>query len=48
MKAIQCKEYGPPSALVLEQLPEPVPKENEVLVQVKACGVNYPDTLIIQ
>jgi NADPH2:quinone reductase len=48
MKAIQCKEYGPPSALVLEQLPEPVPKENEVLVQVKACGINYPDTLIIQ
>ena len=48
MKAIRCKEYGPPSSLVLEELQEPVPKANQVVVQVKACGINYPDTLIIQ
>lgn len=48
MKAIRCNAYGPPSSLVLESVPDPEPKENEVLVQVKACGINFPDTLIIQ
>ncbi len=48
MKAIRCKTYGPPSALVLEEMDGLHPKSNEVVVQVKACGVNYPDTLIIQ
>jgi len=48
MKAIRCHTYGPPSNLVLESLPDPEPGENEVLVQVKACGINFPDTLIIQ
>lgn len=48
MKAIRCIEYGPPSGLVLETVTEPQPKEHEVLVQVKACGINFPDTLIIQ
>ena len=48
MKAIRCNSYGPPSSLVLETVPDLVPKENEVLVQVKACGINFPDTLIIQ
>ncbi|WP_271783587.1 NADPH:quinone oxidoreductase family protein [Aquimarina algiphila] len=48
MKAIVCKQFGPPSALVFEELDDLAPKENEVIVQVKACGVNFPDTLIIQ
>ncbi len=48
MKAIVCKEYGLPSTLVLEDLPSPEPKKGEVLVTVKACSVNFPDTLIIQ
>ncbi len=48
MKAIRCKAYGPPSSLVLEELEALIPKEDEVVVQVKACGINYPDTLIIQ
>ena len=48
MKAIRCKTYGPPSSLVLEEIDELSPAENEVVVQVKACGINYPDTLIIQ
>ncbi|MFS4416549.1 NADPH:quinone oxidoreductase family protein [Maribacter sp. 2307ULW6-5] len=48
MRAIRCNTYGPPSTLALETVPEPVPGEMEVLVQVKACGVNFPDTLIIQ
>ena len=48
MKAIRCKEFGPPSALVLEEMPGLKPKAKEVVVQVKACGINFPDTLIIQ
>ena len=48
MKAIVCKQFGPPSSLVLEEVELPQPAEKEVLVQVKACGVNFPDTLIIQ
>ncbi|NER16442.1 NADPH:quinone oxidoreductase family protein [Spongiivirga citrea] len=48
MKAIVCKQFGPPSSLVLEDVESPSPKPKEVLVSVKACGVNFPDTLIIQ
>jgi len=48
MKAIVCEKYGPPSDLVLKDLPSPEPKEKEVLISLKACGVNFPDTLIIQ
>lgn len=48
MKAIRCKAYGPPSTLVMEEMDSPRPGANEVLVSVKACGINFPDTLIIQ
>ncbi|MEZ4883502.1 MAG: NADPH:quinone oxidoreductase family protein [Chitinophagales bacterium] len=48
MKAILCKELGPPSKLVLEDIPSPKPGKKEVLVQIKACSINFPDTLIIQ
>ena len=48
MKSLLCKELGPPSQLVLEELPTPTPGEKEVLIEVKACSVNFPDTLMIQ
>jgi len=48
MKAVLCKRYGPPSALVVEDVPSPRPGEGQVLVAVHAAGVNFPDTLIIQ
>lgn len=48
MKAIRCKAYGPPSSLVLEELESLKPGAKEVVVSVKACGINFPDTLIIQ
>src|SRR6516165_2699233 len=47
MKAVICKEYGPPEKLVLEDLPSPEPAAGQVLVSVRAAGVNFPDTLII-
>ncbi len=48
MKAIVCEKYGPPSDLVLKDLPALSPGEKEVVIQVKACSLNFPDTLIIQ
>ena len=48
MKAVLCKQYGPPESLVLEELPSPKPGPGEVLISVKAASVNFPDVLIIQ
>jgi len=48
MKAIVSKTAGGPDTLVLEDLPEPQPGPDEVRIRVRACGVNYPDTLIIE
>lgn len=48
MKAVLCKAYGLPGSLVIEDVPSPKAKAGEVVVSVKACGVNFPDTLIIQ
>lgn len=48
MKALLCKALGPARDLVLEEVASPQPKGNEVLLDVHAAGVNFPDTLIIQ
>lgn len=48
MKAILCKSYGLPDSLSLEEVPSPVAGKGEIVVAIKACGVNFPDTLIIQ
>ena len=47
MRALVCKEYGPPENLVIEERPDPVPGEGEVLVNIKAAGINFPDVLVI-
>ncbi|WP_160722123.1 quinone oxidoreductase family protein [Bacillus sp. USDA818B3_A] len=44
MRAIQLKEYGGPEVLNLVELEKPVPKGHEVLIEIKAIGVNYADT----
>lgn len=48
MKAVLCKTLGPAQNLVLEEVASPVPKKNELLLEVHAAGVNFPDTLIIE
>lgn len=48
MKAVLCKELGLPEKLVVEDVPSPSPGKGQVVLSVKACGVNFPDTLIIQ
>src|SRR5947208_2929376 len=48
VKAVLCKQYGPPETLVVEELPSPTPGPGEAVVSVKAASVNFPDVLIIQ
>tara|TARA_R110002072_G_scaffold130059_1_gene268835 strand:+ start:3286 stop:4263 length:978 start_codon:yes stop_codon:yes gene_type:complete len=49
MKAVVCKEHGLPDKLELVQdWPEPEIGEHDVLIEVKAAGLNFPDVLIIQ
>ena len=48
MKAVLCKEFGPPESLIIEDIASPTPGKGQVVVSVKACGVNYPGILIIQ
>jgi len=48
MKAVLCKTLGPARDLALEDVASPVPKKNEILLDVQAAGVNFPDTLIIE
>ncbi|MDN7243205.1 NADPH:quinone oxidoreductase family protein [Planococcus sp. N028] len=44
MKVIQFEEYGGPEVLKFIDAKKPVPAENEVIIEVKAIGVNYADT----
>lgn len=48
MKAVLCKEYGLPEDLVIEEVESPRADRGQVVIKVKACGVSFPDTLIIQ
>ncbi len=48
MKAVLCKAFGPAETLVLEEIASPELKKTEVLIDVHAAGVNFPDTLIIE
>ncbi len=48
MKAVLCKELGLPEKLVVEDVPSPEAGKGQVVLSVKASGVNFPDTLIIQ
>lgn len=48
MRAILCKELGPADKLVIEDVPSPEVTGSGVKVKVKAAGLNFPDTLIIE
>ena len=47
MKALLCRAYGPPDSLELTELPTPEAGASQVVIDVRACGVNFPDTLVI-
>src|ERR1700756_2588919 len=48
MKALLSIRAGGPDTLVLTEVADPRPGPGEVLIRVQACGVNYPDLLIIE
>ncbi|MBP6580973.1 MAG: NADPH:quinone oxidoreductase family protein, partial [Sphingorhabdus sp.] len=47
MKALLSTATGGPETLVLGELPEPTAGPGQVVVAVKACSINFPDTLMI-
>ena len=47
MRALMCKQYGPPESLELVTLDDPEPGPGELLVDVHAAGLNFPDVLVI-
>jgi NADPH2:quinone reductase len=48
MRAVRCHELTGPAALRVDELPEPEPGDGQVVIDVRAAGVNYPDVLVTQ
>jgi NADPH2:quinone reductase len=47
MRAVRCLHHGPLEDLVVEDLPAPIPAAGEVVVDVIAAALNFPDALIV-
>jgi NADPH2:quinone reductase len=47
MRALICRNYGSPDDLVVEDVDDPVAGKGEILVDIKAAGLNFPDVLVI-
>ena len=45
MRAMVVRRYGPPEVFESQEVPDPQPKPGEVLIRVKAVGVNFADLL---
>jgi NADPH2:quinone reductase len=48
MKALRCNAFGPIDTLRVEDVPAPVPAAGQVLVDVHAASINFPDALMVQ
>ena len=48
MKALQCVELAGPEKLIFGDVEDPKPGSGEVLVEIKAASVNFPDVLMVQ
>ena len=48
MKAVLCQGFGPPEDLVMADVPSPQLRPGQAKIKVRACGVNFPDVLMIQ
>lgn len=48
MKAVVCNAFGPPENLVVEEVDDPVVGPGDVLVEVRAAAVTFPDTLMLE
>lgn len=47
MRAARVHEFGPPSTLVVEEVPDLTPGPGEVLIDIAAVSVNFPDLLVV-
>jgi len=47
MRAAVCREYGPPEVLRVEEIPDPVPGPGEIVIDVHAAALNFPDVLMV-
>lgn len=47
MRALTCTAFAEPEALTVQTLPDPAPGPGEVVLDVRAAGVNYPDALMV-
>ncbi|HEU0196901.1 MAG TPA: NADPH:quinone oxidoreductase family protein [Nevskiaceae bacterium] len=47
MKAVRCRELGPPEKLVVEEVDDPIPGPGQLKLRVASAGINFPDTLQI-
>ena len=47
MRALVCREYGSPDDLVVEERDDPVAGRGEILVDIRAAGLNFPDVLLV-
>jgi len=48
MKALVCEKFGPIDQLEFREIPDPVPGDGEVVIDVAYSSINYPDALIVQ
>lgn len=44
MRAVRIEQFGGPEVMELVELPDPEPKDGEVVVEVARCGINFADT----
>jgi len=48
LKAVVCTQFGPPEALVIRDMEEPVAGTNQLVIDVRAAAVTFPDTLMLE
>ncbi len=48
MKAVMCNQWGPYDQLVIEDIDSPIARPDEVIIDIKAVGLNFFDTLIVE
>ena len=47
MRALTCQAFADPETLTVQEQPDPTPSAGEVVLEVRAAGVNYPDALMV-
>ena len=48
MRAVICRAFGPYTDLTVEEVASPTPKRGELLLEVRAAGVNFMDALVVE